>query len=511
MPGIDGFPAAGVANCRHVRSHSLLLVLGCLALGLWSASPAVAQQHRATRLGNPAHRFAKPLQKPEDLRALFADPKLRKDVESVLNQAQWPGDVEDLRKAAASAEIVPVKLPTGTRLPFMSTRRGGKPVALIDVLWAGKEPISAYEFEFASKGRKYRCVTPKLCANFLVVDLGPLVALEMTRSAPGEASVCEPFDLTYTVRNTGGASLTGVRILDPLPACAVPVEGVRPEALEVGALAPGEAREVRVRVRATAPGECGGTARVVSAQGAQGEAAVRTLVKAPVVTLECAAPAEVLANRPAQICLTLGNAGNAPEPRVTVSLPVPAGATVGEITSDGKVVDGRVVWEVSDLAPEARRSLCVTLVHREPGAIPVSARATGACAPPVETRCETRVAGIPAILLEVVDLEDPVEVGKPVVYEIRVTNQGTAPLTQVKLVCAVAESQEYVSGEGITPVTADGRTVTLSPLARLEPKSEVAWRVTVKAAGQADARFKVDLTSDQFARPVEEFEATSQY
>ena len=129
----------------------------------------------------------------------------------------------------------------------------------------------------------------------------------------------------------------------------------------------------------------------------------------------------------------------------------------------------------------------------------------------METRCETQVSGIPAILLEVVDLQDPVEVGGSVVYEIRVTNQGTAALTQVKLLCALAETQEFVSGEGVTPVSAEGGKVSLSPLARLEPKAEVAWRVTVKAVGQADARFRVDLTSDQFTRPVEEWEATSQY
>ena len=62
--------------------------------------------------------------------------------------------------------VTEIKMPVGTRMPFMSSRENGKPVTLRDVLWAGDEPISAYVFEFASKGRRYRCVTPRPCSNF---------------------------------------------------------------------------------------------------------------------------------------------------------------------------------------------------------------------------------------------------------------------------------------------------------------------------------------------------------
>jgi uncharacterized repeat protein (TIGR01451 family) len=129
----------------------------------------------------------------------------------------------------------------------------------------------------------------------------------------------------------------------------------------------------------------------------------------------------------------------------------------------------------------------------------------------VETECLTKVAGIPAILLEVVDLEDPIEVGNQVTYEIRVTNQGSAVGTNLKWVCTLPESQEFVSGGGPTEVQGEGLTASAAALAALEPKAQVVWRVVVKAISAADARFKVDMTSDQFQRPVEEWEATSQY
>lgn len=470
-----------------------------------------AQPHRATRLGNPAHRFAKPLQKPEDLRALFRDPKLRADIESVLRQASWPGDAEDLRRAAASAEITAVQVPVGTRLPFMSTRRQGKPVALIDVEWAGKEPFAAYEFDFGSRGRRYRCLTPKICANFLVIDLGPLAAIELTRVVPPEVSLCDPFELKLTVRNTGGAALSQVRIEDTLLACARPLGERSAGPIEVGSLAPGEAKEVRIPLRAGSVGTCEGGARATTAQGASADAAGPVVVKAPVLALTCSAPNSVSLHRPAQVCLTLTNAGNAPETSTRVSLPVPAGAKVSDITEGGVVSDGLVLWEVGALPAGGARRLCASFASGEVGPLLFSASAGGACAPAVKTECSTTVAGIPAILMEVVDLEDPVEVGKPVTYEIRVTNQGSAALSNVRLKCELAESQEYVSGEGATAVKGEGRTATTEAYGSLAAKAAIVWRVVVTARAQADARFKVELSSDQFTRPVEEYEATSQY
>ncbi|MCK6500262.1 MAG: hypothetical protein L6Q38_12385, partial [Nitrospira sp.] len=177
----------------------------------------------------------------------------------------------------------------------------------------------------------------------------------------------------------------------------------------------------------------------------------------------------------------------------------------------GVFSDGRVTWTVGAMSPGASKALCATMTSAAPGTLSFAPTASGSCAPPVQSRCEAQVAGIPAVLLEVIDLADPIEVGNPVTYEIRVTNQGTAPLTQIRMIGHLPESQEYVSGSGATTVQAADRTITMEPLGRLEAKAEAVWRVVSKALRVDDARFKVELTTDQFQRPVEEFEATAQY
>ena len=77
------------------------------------------------------------------------------------------GIVDDLRRAAATAPITELSLPIGTRMPFMSSRKDGKPRRLSTCFGTGDEPVSAYAFDFTSNGRRYRCITPQAVQQFL--------------------------------------------------------------------------------------------------------------------------------------------------------------------------------------------------------------------------------------------------------------------------------------------------------------------------------------------------------
>ncbi len=175
-------------------------------------------------------------------------------------------------------------------------------------------------------------------------------------------------------------------------------------------------------------------------------------MRAPVLAIECQAPAEVILGRPAGICFTAKNTGGAPEAKATLTLPVPAGATVVSTTAGGVASDGRVVWEMANLASHSSQRVCVVLLSRQPGSLSFAPALRGLCAQPAESRCSTRVVGVPAIPVEVVDLADPIEVKQPVTYEIRVTNQGSAAMTNIPMVCLGPDVQEFTSGR-LTPST----------------------------------------------------------
>lgn len=391
------------------RAIALMLCLatGLISLPIVHAQTAPTEYHRATRLGNPATRFAPPLYTPEDLRSRFRDEKLKPDFAEVLRQWGWTGNLNDLFGAALTNGIVEAPIPVGDVMPFMSSRNNGRPICLRNVEWAGKEPAPAYAFTFTSKGRIYRCVTPKACSNFFLEDLG---------------------------------------------------------------------KETK-----------------------------------PALLIECSAPVEVITGRPLQICLTARNIGDGPEPSAIIALPVPQGATVTGVSDNGSNANGHVTWNIGELAPAGSKQVCATLSVRQPGSPALSGVARGARSNPVQTVCQTTILGVPAILLEVVDVEDPIQVGDEVIYEVRVLNQGTAVGTNVRVICKPAASQQFISGTGSSAVVLEENMVKMEVIPTLAPKAEAKWRVVVKAMQSDDLRFKVELTSDQFQTTITEDESTQQY
>ena len=191
---------------KFTASLAAALTLGALAV------TAEAQQHRATRLGNPATRFAKPIRKADDLRVLLRAEKMKADVATVLAEVGWAGNVADLDRAAATAEISAIQVAPGTRLSFMAARKNRKAYAMRDVLWAGKKPIDAFGFEFSSKCTRYRLVTPKACSNFWVDEIGkdtadpacapkPVILPVVSLSGASSACVTQPVEFTVSVQN----------------------------------------------------------------------------------------------------------------------------------------------------------------------------------------------------------------------------------------------------------------------------------------------------------------------
>ncbi len=143
------------------------------------------------------------------------------------------------------------------------------------------------------------------------------------------------------------------------------------------------------------------------------------------------------------------------------------------------------------------------------GAAPV--RPTGRI---LEQKTETAIKaeGVAAIKFEVTDLEDPVEVGKEAVYEIRVTNQGTGNCTNVQLVAALAEGTTYTGSSGPTQVKAQGQHLIFDPIQQLGVKGEVVYRVRVQEfRGRRHMRFRTTHAATRSALPWVKEESTSFY
>jgi uncharacterized repeat protein (TIGR01451 family) len=308
-------------------------------------------------------------------------------------------------------------------------------------------------------------------------------------------------------RNVGAVPATQIKLVARLPDGLKTTAGDTEVTLDLGTLAPGLGKEVRLPVTATRAGTFTNVARLSCAEGLAVEAKAVTTVQAAVLALDCSAPAQVFAGRPLNVCLTVRNTGDGPENRAVVKLPIPPGVTLVSATEGGTLAESAVVWELTSPWGGTSRELCARLSRRELGQVKFAPTVQADCGPPVASACATKVAGIPAILLEVVDLEDPIQVGKEVTYEVRVTNQGSATGTNVRPVCNLPASQQFVSGEGATAVKADGQRITMDALPSLEAKGVAMWKLVVQAIAEDDARFQVELASDQFEQVIRENES----
>ena len=348
--------------------------------------------------------------------------------------------------------------------------------------------------------------SPILCEPIKVVKAD----LQLVKTGPAKVDICDPIPYTIKVTNTGSSVLTGVKVTDEMES-GLTTNGSRTAFADIGTLRPGETRTFNVEAKASKTGEFTNVAKVVTAQGIEAQDEVVTVVTAPSLSIACSTDEERFVGRPIQACFTVTNNGDSASENTVVELTVPAGSSFRGASTGGRLVGDKVVWNLGSLAAEANKEVCANFVGTQVGNLVFTASASGGCGNPVQTSCSTKVSGIPAVLLEVIDIDDPIEVGANETYEIVVTNQGSANDTNIKIVCTLEDTQQFVSAGGATSGSANGQVVEFAPLATLGAGQKAVWRLVVKAVKAGDVRFGVRMTTDETERPVEETESTHQY
>jgi len=346
------------------------------------------------------------------------------------------------------------------------------------------------------------------CAKVNVVE----PTLELAKIAPAEALLCEPIQVDFVVTNTGTGAAQNVQIVDTLPAGLQTTDGKGKVVLEAGTLAAGESRRFSVKLRATKTGTYVNKAVATSATGLKAESEpTLTNVRQPILTLTKSGPKRQYLGRSISYELTVTNKGDGPAQNTTIEDIIPPGVTSIEATAGAQFSGSKLVWEVGTLEPNTSKSVQVSYTPTREGELMATATATAFCAEPVSDSSRTVITGIAASRIEVIDLEDPVEVGTNTTYVITVTNEGTAADTNVRIAVVLDDKLQYVTSAGATAGSIMGRTINFAPLRGLEPKNKATWRVVVRGAVAGDARLKVTMHSDQLALPVEQTEATHIY
>lgn len=361
-------------------------------------------------------------------------------------------------------------------------------------------------------GQASDCITVSynnfLCASLNVVE----PALALTKTATARTMKCDEIVFRFTVQNTGSGAASNVVISDTLPEGLTMANGSRNVSIPVGTLASGESKTYEVKANASRTGTFNNSATATADGGLTAEAGpTNTVVVAPELTIASNCSETQFLGRNMTFGYTIQNVGNGEAAATVASATIPAGTTLVRNSDGGRVSGNRVTWDYGTLPVNAKRDFSITVKASDAGEYTSSATANAECTDAVADTCTSGVKGIPAVLLEVVDITDPVEVGGQTTYVITVTNQGSAEDTNVRIVATLPGEQGYVGSTGTTAATVSGQKITFSPVPTLAVGGEASWRITVKANAGGDVRFRLEMTSDNLTSPVIETEATNLY
>jgi len=420
----------------------------------------------------------------------------------------------NLTKVALEDVTLAAMLPSNfrpTKTAPDARMQAGKAIWSVGLLAGGESRTFAVYGSAISVGELSYCseVTYKMPQDCLAIR-AVQPALKLVKTAPAEALVCDMVTSTITVTNTGTGTARGVRIVDRMAEGMMTPQGQDEAVMEVGSLMPGQSRQYEVTAKASKPGNYTNTVAATAEDGLSAQASATTVIRQPVLTLTKTGPQHRYVGRPVTYAIKVTNTGDGEARNTVVTETIPSGVSVDGATEGAKKSGSQVVWQLGTLAPGTSKDLAIRMTAASPGTITNVVVAKAHCAE-ASAEASTEIRGIPAILLETIDVEDPIEVGANETYVITITNQGSAVGTGIRLVCTLASQQSYVSATGPTEASAEQQTVSFSPLASLAPKAKATYRVVVKGVSAGDVRFRVSLTSDQIREPVEETESTNIY
>jgi uncharacterized repeat protein (TIGR01451 family) len=411
--------------------------------------------------------------------------------------------------------VVRVRIPTGMTVQGTEPKalsEGGILVWELGTLMPRQERSLLMKLQAETKGD----VTPQAWVTFTGSSVlrirvrEPKLALKMV--APEKVLVADPAAFTLTVSNPGDGSADRVTIQVVLSEGLENARGNKID-FDIGNLAAGESRNVTLLCATRAGGmqKCEATATAEGGLTAKDSVPLNVIV--PRLDLNLVGPGLRYLARKALYTLKVTNPGDAPATNVTVADVVPAGFKVLAASDGGRhdVQTRMVSWFLGEIAPGQTREVKLEVEAIQPGEHKHKATAVGARGLRCESELSTRVEGLSALLLEMVDTEDPIEVNGDTAYEVRITNTGSKTETDIRLVATVPDKMQFKNAQGPVRYHVEDKTVTFEPIEKLAPRADAIFRINVKALEAGTVRFKIQVTSANLTEPVIKMEPTCIY
>jgi uncharacterized repeat protein (TIGR01451 family) len=405
------------------------------------------------------------------------------------------------------------EIPHGARLISTNPRaqRGtrGELIWPIGTLKPGQEVTVRCELMPTAEGELGSVASVRFAAEASARTVSTRPDLRMEVLLPQEVMIGQEAMVKIRVSNPGTGVATGVVLSEHVPALVEHPAGEELE-YEIGQLQPKESRELTLKLRAVKPGTA---VNLLTVRGdgqllAEDKSALTVLAPALDVALE--GPRRRFLDRQATYTLSISNPGTASARGVELAATLPAGLKFVEANNSGQFdpATRKVHWLLDELPPNQKGTVTLTAMPIEAGEQVIRIASTAELGLNVEKQEAVLVEGVAAVMFQVADLADPVEIGGETTYEVKVVNQGSKAAGNVQLVAQLPTGVKALSAEGPTRYDLVGQEVRFQELPRLAPKAETTYRIRVQCTAPGDMRMRAQLTTDDIRTPITKEEST---
>jgi uncharacterized repeat protein (TIGR01451 family) len=466
-----------------------------------------SQPTAAEGTGRPAERALEGVQKPSLVIQKFAPPEIQ-----VGKPAKFRVQIRNVGGQTASDVVIRDEVPQGTRLVSTTPKAdvdGTHLIWQIGALSTGEEKTVEIELMPTTEGDigSVAAVTFAAQASAKAHCTMPQLAIRMT--APSQVMIGQDEHVKIELRNPGTGDATNVMLLENVP------ENVRHPAgpaleFEVGTLKAGETRSMDLVLTAQKAGKVVNALTARADGNLQVQQQVEFEVIAPGLQVSVDGPEKRYLERPATYQVSVQNPGTAPAHDIELVTKLPKGMKFVKANNMGQydAASHAVYWSLAELPEGEKGTVELVAMPVEAGSQTLEVQGKAQQGLSDQTKREVMVEGLSAIMFEVRDSEDPIEINGETTYDIRVMNQGSKAATNVQVVVSLPAGLQFVSASGETHFSGERGGIVFEPLKQLAPKADTVYRVTVKGVQPGDQRVTVQVSTDDINQPIRREEST---
>ena len=371
---------------------------------------------------------------------------------------------------------------------------------------AGQTLSARIWFKAEQEGAVVNCATvtanPRVCGTTLIGK--PVIAID--ESGPETAVLGADVSYAIVVKNLGTGTVRNVVVTDPVPTGMSHANGKSELSFDLGDLAPGQTKPLTVTFKANQRGQVCNIATANSSNAGKVSKNACTIILAPGLKVEKSGTKEQILGRNADYEIVVSNSGDTTLRNVIVSDRTATETSI--VAAPGATLSGnKATWNITELKPGAKHPVTIKLTSRVAGTHCNTVTASSGGLSDSAKAC-TLWKGMAAVSLEVVDDPDPIQVGESTTYTIKITNQGSADIHNLKIMARFADQ--------VTPVSTaqgsiSGKIVNFPAVTTLGAKQTLTYTISVKGGSTGDSRNKITLTCEELKTPVEEEESTTVY